>query len=229
MKNFILRVACAALLLPGLAIAASTAQRELAAALKDTPDSVNGEALFDNCASCHGADGGGQADGSTPRIAGQHFRVLAKQLVDFRSGKRWDFRMEGAADRHHLTGAQDIADVATYVSKLARPGKRGIGGGEFVEEGSRIYAKQCESCHGPAAEGNPESGVPRLAGQHYGYLMRQMYDAVDGRRPALPRLHSQRIAPLDFEQVRAVSDYLARIGWEGGATQSATPEARPSP
>ena len=109
---------------------------------------------FDHCASCHGADGNGEADGSTPRIAGQHFRVLAKQLVDFRSGKRWDFRMEGAAEQHHLTGSQDIADVAAYVAKMDSPGTRGIGNGEFVEEGSRIYSKQCASCHGPAAEGN---------------------------------------------------------------------------
>lgn len=230
MKNFRLRVVFAALVLPGLAAAASTAQRELGATLKATPDAVNGEALFDTCASCHGADGGGEANGSTPRIGGQHFRVLAKQLVDFRSGKRWDFRMEGAADQHHLTGPQDIADVAAYVSRLSAPGTRGIGSGEFVEDGRGIYAKQCESCHGPRAEGNDKRGVPRLAGQHYGYLMRQMYDAVDGRRPALPRLHSQRIAPLDFEQVRAVSDYLARIGWEGGdTTKSAIPEAHPVP
>lgn len=211
MNNFFLRVACAVLLLPGCVIAASTAQQELADALRAAPDAINGEALFDHCASCHGADGNGQADGSTPRIAGQHFRVIVKQLVDFRSGKRWDFRMEGAAARHHLTGAQDLADVATFVSKLTPPETRGIGTGEFVEEGGRLYAKQCESCHGRAAEGNPQRGVPRLAGQHYGYLMRQMYDAVDGRRPALPRLHSQRIEPFDFQQVRAVSDYLARI------------------
>jgi cytochrome c553 len=231
MKNFFLRVFCAGLLLSGGAFAASTAQRELEGALRATPNAVNGEALFDNCASCHGRDGNGEANGSTPRIAGQHFRVLAKQLVDFRSGKRWDFRMEAAAAQHHLTGPQDIADVADYVSKLDRLGTRGIGTGEFIEEGSRIYGKQCESCHGPEAEGNAQSGVPRLAGQHYGYLMRQMYDAVDGRRPALPRLHSQRIAPLDFEQVRAISDYLARIGWKqvGDTAQTATAETRQSP
>ena len=222
MKIFILRFACA-LVFSDLAVAASQAQRELDGALRATPNAVNGEALFDHCASCHGADGNGEADGSTPRIAGQHFRVLAKQLVDFRSGKRWDFRMEGGAAQHHLTGSQDIADVAAYVSRMERAGTRGIGNGEFVEEGSRIYSKQCASCHGPAAEGNAQRGVPRLAGQHYGYLMRQMYDAVDGRRPALPRLHSQRIEPLDFQQVRALSDYLARIGWPQAGESRQTP------
>jgi cytochrome c553 len=228
MKTSALQFACVALLLPVFAGAATQAQRELAGALRATPDAANGEALFNHCASCHGADGAGQSDGSTPRIAGQHFRVLVKQLVDFRSGKRWDFRMEGAAEQHHLTGAQDIADVAAYVSKLTRPGTRGIGSGEFLEQGSGLYSAQCASCHGPGAEGNAQRGVPRLAGQHYGYLMRQMYDAVDGRRPALPRLHSQRIAPLDFEQVRALSDYLSRIGWEvEDSAQLAAPGVNP--
>jgi cytochrome c553 len=230
MNYLIQRSAWLVLLFPLSVFGATTAQKELAAVLKARPDTTHGAQLFGQCASCHGADGGGEANGSTPRIAGQHFRVIAKQLVDFRLGKRWDFRMEGQADRHHLAGAQDIADVAAYVSELQRGGKRGIGSGEFVEEGSQIYAKDCQGCHGASAEGNAEQGVPRLAGQHYAYLMRQMYDAVDGRRPALPRLHSQRIEPLDFAQVRAVSDFLARIGWnkEDGGARS-TPEPHPAP
>jgi cytochrome c553 len=227
MKNSLWRGACLALLLPVLADAAGNARRELADALKATPSPVKGEQLFAQCMACHGADGGGEANGSTPRIAGQHFRVLVKQLVDFRHGTRWDFRMEGMADRHHLAGPQDIADVAAYVSALRQPGNRGIGSGEFAADGARIYAGECQSCHGVQAEGR-ETGIPRLAGQHYAYLMRQMYDAVDGRRPPLSRLHSKRLAPLDFEQVRAVSDFLARIGWDPSAA-SGIPEPHPSP
>jgi cytochrome c553 len=230
MRHSIQQAAWVLVLLPLVAAAAGTAQSELSATLRSKPDPAHGAQLFAQCMACHGADGGGETNGTTPRIAGQHYRVLAKQLVDFRYGKRWDFRMEGMADRHHLAGPQDIADVAVYVSGLTRAGNRGVGSGEFAEVGGRIYADQCQSCHGAGAEGNADRGAPRLAGQHYAYLMRQMYDAVDGRRPALPRLHSQRIAPLDFEQVRAVSDYLARIGWEGGdSTQSAAPEAHPAP
>jgi cbb3-type cytochrome c oxidase subunit III len=228
MKNPLYRAMFIALLLPILASAAESARSEYARVLKAIPDEAHGAQVFEQCVSCHGADGGGETNGSTPRIAGQHYRVIAKQIVDFRHGKRWDFRMEGVADRHHIKGAQDIADVAAYVSKLVRPGKRGIGSGEFVGEGSRIFAQQCESCHGRDAQGNAERGVPRLAGQHYGYLVRQMYDAVDGRRPALPALHSQRIEPLDYEQVRAVSDFLARIGWEVNTAAPATPEPSPA-
>ncbi len=214
MTRTVRRTAWLLALLPMVAAAGGTARSELNEVLRAKADANHGAQLFAQCAACHGADGNGETRGSAPRIAGQHYRVLAKQIVDFRHGKRWDFRMEGMADQHHLAGAQDIADVAVYVAGLTRPGKRGIGSGEFAEEGRRIYAAGCESCHGREAEGDPVRGVPRLAGQHYSYLVRQMYDAVDGRRPALPRLHSQRITPLDFQQVRAVADYLARIGWQ---------------
>lgn len=212
--------------LPAMVSAASSAKSELGETLRVKANPVHGARLFAQCVACHGAEGNGETNGSTPRIAGQHFRVIAKQLVDFRHGKRWDFRMEGMADQHHLGGPQDIADVAIYIAGLTRLGTRGIGSGEFVEEGQRLYVAHCQSCHGRDAEGNPARSIPLLAGQHYAYLMRQMYDAVDGRRPALPRLHSQRIAPLDFQQVRAVSDYLARIGWPATAPPMTEPPHR---
>lgn len=200
-------------LFPLSAGAASTPRIELADVFRTKADAVRGAGLYAQCAACHGAEGNGDARGSTPRIAGQHYRVIAKQLVDFRFGRRWDFRMESMADKHHLEGPQDIADVSVYIAGLSRPGNRGIGSGELQMEGSRIYFAQCQSCHGQDADGDSLRGIPRLAGQHYSYLVRQMYDAVDGRRMTLPRLHSKRIAPLDFEQVRAVSDFLSRIGW----------------
>lgn len=213
MRIFMRQTLWLASLLPMMAAAAGNTKSDFNAVMGAKANTDHGAQLFSQCVACHGEDGNGKPDGSVPRIAGQHFRVLAKQLVDFRHGKRWDFRMESQADKHHLAGAQDIADVAAYVSTLMRLGNRGIGSGEFVELGSRIYAEKCQACHGPNAKGDAAQGVPRLAGQHYAYLMRQMYDAVDGRRPALPQLHSKRIAPLDFEQVRAVADYLSRIGW----------------
>ncbi len=199
--------------LPWVALGAGSAKSDLEEVFRAKADPARGAALFGTCAGCHGADGNGQTDGSTPRIAGQHYRVIAKQLVDYRRGKRWDFRMEARADSHHLAGPQDIADVAVHVAGLGNSGSRGIGSGQFVAAGRRLYDTHCLACHGDSAQGDPARGIPRLAGQHYGYLMRQMYDAVDGRRVTLPKLHAQRIAPLDFEQVRAIADYLARIGW----------------
>ena len=211
---------CIVLLLPALTLAAGNARRDLQQAARATPDVDGGRELFLQCVSCHGADGGGQSNGNTPRIAGQHYPVLLKQLVDFRHGKRWDFRMEQMADRHHLATPQDIANVAAYVSQLTATGEKGTGDGSLASEGAFIFGSYCATCHGPGGEGDAKKSVPRLGGQHYGYLMRQMYDAVDGRRLNLDRIHKERIEPLDFEQVRAVSDYLARIEWAEPAKPS---------
>jgi cytochrome c553 len=199
------------LLLPGIVTAASPAHAEYQAALRATPDLEHGAELFTQCVACHGGEGQGLPDGSTPRIAGQHFHVIVKQLVDFRYGKRWDFRMEQRANRH-LGAFQDIADVASYVSQLPRKSDASASSSDTLAQGANIYSANCVSCHGKQGEGDDDEAVPMLAGQHPAYLLRQMYDAVDGRRPALAQLHSQRIKPLDFEQLHAVADFLSQLG-----------------
>jgi cytochrome c553 len=200
------------MLIPLGASAAPSAQRELATVFTMTPDADRGAELFRNCVSCHGSDGAGQAGGTTPRIAGQHFRVLARQLVDFRSGKRWDFQMEGVAKSHNaIPELQDVADVAWYVSQLDRKGPTGRGDGLFLEQGEKIHVEQCAGCHGMQGEGNDARDIPMLAGQHAAYLSRQMYNAVDGRRLPLTRTHRKRFAPLSFDEVRGLADYLSRL------------------
>lgn len=197
-------------LLPHAVDAATPALSEYQLAVRATPDFDHGAALFAQCASCHGADGQGMPDGSTPRIAGQHFRVLVRQLVDFRYGKRWDFRMEQRANTH-LGAFQDIADVSRYLSEQPRRSNAGEPDNADAALGAGLYEANCASCHGARGKGDDDGAVPMLAGQHPAYLLRQMYDSVDARRPALAQLHSKRIKPLDFEQLRAIANYLSRI------------------
>ena len=201
--------------LPLVSLADTAANREIKQVLALAPDAEHGRELFEQCAACHGPDGGGTTNGAIPRIAGQHYRVLVRQVVNFRLGKRWDMRMEGVATSHEvMPELQDIADVANYASELGTDSARGIGDGVHVANGATIYSKQCASCHGREGEGSDAKEIPRLAGQHAAYLARQIYDAVDGRRPELTRSHGKRLESLDFEGVLGLSDYLARIGWQ---------------
>jgi cytochrome c553 len=211
MRTISLHWIVAGLLAASLAHSAESARQELERARALQADAVRGEQLFAQCTACHGPEAGGTQDGSVPRIAGQHYPVLLKQLVDFRHGKRWDFRMEERADRHHLPVTQDLADVAVFISDLDVSNPPGMGEGTNLAAGASLYESRCRSCHGVDGAGDGARLVPRLAGQHYGYLMRQMYDAVDGRRPTLQRYHTERLEPLDFAQVRALSDYLSRL------------------
>ena len=209
----LLIIAC--LVLPLNAWAANSARQEFSEVIASKPNPVNGEELFAQCAACHGSDAAGLHLGSTPRIAGQHYRVLVRQLIDYRYGKRWDFRMEKvAADRHTLTGTQDIADVAWYVSQLDRGGARGVGDGEYLELGEKLYAANCASCHGIAGEGDDVKEIPRIGGQHAAYLARQIHDTVDGRRPPLTRTHRKLFEGLTFEDVQGLTDHLSRAGWK---------------
>ena len=201
----------------------ASASKDLAQVLAGKPDASHGAKVFEQCVACHGPDGGGEVSGSVPRIAGQHYRVLARQIVDFRHGKRWDFRMEGVATSHTvMPELSDITDVAWYVSTLERDGARGVGNGQNVDKGAAIYGAQCASCHGAQAEGNDAKQIPRLSGQHAAYLARQIYDAVDGRRPPLSKTHGKRFAPLTFEEVLGLTDYLARLGWQDAKAEPGT-------
>jgi len=191
--------------------AVSTAQEELAEVERSTPDLQHGAELFETCAACHGVDGGGSSDGQVPRIGAQHLSVLWKQLVDYRHDRRWDVRMEHFADRHHLEDPQAIADVAAYIHELEPRGPPGEGSGKLVGQGAALYAQLCRSCHGKAAEGDAAHAVPRIAGQHYEYLRRQFYDAVDGRRPNFSPAHIRLLARLDHDGIEAIADYLSRL------------------
>ena len=214
MKTSLLALAVmAALTIPLLARGAPNASQESSDALQSRPNLDNGATLFQACAVCHGASGGGTPEGPIPRIAGQHFSVLVKQLVDYRNNRRWDPRMEHFAGRHVLNGAQDVADVAAYASQIetAPDASVGVGTGEFLSRGSEVYARSCASCHGNSGDGSARQQIPRVAGQNYAYLFRQIHDAVEGRRPNFSASHIRLLTRLDYADVIGVADYLARI------------------
>ena len=212
MLRYLPILACLAVCQPDAARAMPTPQQQFLEATRATPDLERGAQYFTACAACHGDRGGGSRSGEFPRIGGQHFAVLVRQLIAFRNGLRWDYRMEGFASRHRLADMQAVADVAAYVSLLADSSAVGTGTGAWLERGARIYFRSCESCHGSSGQGDAKHVVPRLAGQHYEYLRRQIYDAVDGRRPGFPAFHVRLLARLDHDGIAGVADYLSRLG-----------------
>jgi cytochrome c553 len=186
---------------------------EFRAAVALEPDLAHGKTLFAACAECHQANGSGSADGTIPVIAGQHVSVLVKQLVDFRHDRRWHAKMQSAAKAHELASPQDVLDVAAYAESLRRPPppKGGMGDGKTVQEGRIVYYRECEGCHGRLAEGDLRTLKPRLAGQHYAYLLRQLNETASGQRPGMDDMHVQRIGALSEAERVAVADHLSRL------------------
>jgi cytochrome c553 len=196
---------------PGELRAVSSSQEVLAQIRQRTPDLERGAGLFNACVACHGSDGGGTRDGLVPRLAGQHASVLQRQMVDYRYDRRWDPRMQAVVDRHSLS-PESIADVSAYISQLDRDVGVGTGDGSLLRRGAAAYSRSCQGCHGRAAQGDAARAVPRLAGQHYEYLRRQIYDAVDGRRPNFSPSHIRLLARLDRDDIAGISDHLSRLG-----------------
>jgi cytochrome c553 len=206
-----------AALVPLAVWAAASAQQDYLDAVRLVPDPERGAQLFGGCAACHGADGGGSIDGRIPRLAGQHAQVLIRQLIAYRYDQRRDPRMEPVAHRQALQGAQSLADVAGFAAALRARAPAGTGMGTSLEAGQRIFAARCGSCHGPAGRGRGDADVPvpRLAGQHYAYLLRQFHDLLEGRRPELSGSHGALLKNLDRDELQGLADTLSRAGGPG--------------
>lgn len=187
---------------------ASYPEKTEALALKG--DVARGEAAFVICQGCHRVGALGRADGSYPRLAGQHATVLIKQLTDVRSGRRSNPKMLPFAD-HQSLSVQDIADIAVFLQQLPVPANQGQGNGSDLTRGGNLYEKDCASCHGARGEGKADQFYPRLSGQHYRYLLRENRMIRDGeRRNANPDM-ANAIRNYSDEELVAVADYISRL------------------
>jgi cytochrome c553 len=196
-------------------LAHSRQTNELHDALQLTPNLEHGRSLYSTCAACHQSHGGGDPGGGIPSIAAQHYEVLVEQLANFREvardATRWDPRMAAFTGQHHLEGPQDLADVAAYIAALPpRPGEA-VGPGDRTSLGGRLYVRACQHCHGAQGEGNGSLRYPRLAGQHFAYLARQIRAMSAGRRPNASFDHAALLEDLPDAEMDAVADYLSRL------------------
>jgi cytochrome c553 len=113
-----------------------------------------------------------------------------------------------------VVSTEDIAHIATYLAGLPIPAGNGKGDGKQLVRGKALYAKDCATCHGANGEGNADKFVPRVAGQHYSYLLREnkaIQSAAGNRRDADPGM-VKVIKAYPYKDIAAVSDYVSRLG-----------------
>jgi cytochrome c553 len=187
------------------------ANLEYEEALTLTPDVANGLAIYRECAACHEPEGWGRNTGSIPQIAGQHRKVVIKQLADFRAGNRDSVLMVPYATVETIGGTQALADVAEYISTLEISVDNGKGPGTKLALGEKLYGQHCLECHGKNGEGSNDGLAPRIQAQHYKYMLRQFHWIRDGkRRNASPEMTALAM-DLDDEEIEAVLDYSSRL------------------
>jgi len=150
---------CAALWLPSMALAQAAPAKAAV------------------CVACHGP-GGNSTQALFPILAGQTSRYLYLQLRDFQEGRRSDPAMSPMAK--DLT-RDEMHEMADYFA-AQKPAPQAFKSDPQKVKLGRAKAEEtlCTMCHLGGFAGQNE--IPRVAGQHYDYVVKQLRDFKDKRR-----------------------------------------------
>jgi cytochrome c553 len=203
-------------------------------------DYANGESIFNNgkgdvpaCKSCHGAEGLGDDNLGTPRLAGQIYRFLYKQLDDFANDRRQDTTMFVMNANAKGLSPDDRRDVAAYLNSLnnSYSGKslqEASGGSDLAalkENGVQVGVSHlgkaivnygdpdrgipaCLSCHNHNGRG-VDPMYPRIGEQKFVYLTNQLKNLRDGSRHNDPMGQMRAVAKkLTDEDILNVATFL---------------------
>jgi cytochrome c553 len=195
-------------------------------------NAANGKTIFMNgkgdvpaCSSCHGQTAMGDDAMGTPRLAGQVYTFIVKQLSDFASDKRQDTTMYTMNTNAKGLSEQDWHDVAAYVSSLDRMdldssdmkqvkelgnpvGTRHLGKAIAVYGSGERGIPACHSCHGYNGRGAAPM-YPMIGGQKYVYLVNQLKKWREESRTNDPMGQMRAVAKkMTDEDIYNVATYL---------------------
>jgi cytochrome c oxidase subunit 2 len=181
-------------------------------------DPVAGQALYAVCAACHGAQGEGNKAVNAPKLSGQEWTYLERQIHNFKNGFRGT--AEGDTLGQQMVGMaatlpndQAVRDVVAYIGTLPdiipEPTIRGNSA-----RGESFYTT-CQFCHGPAGQGYWTMNAPRISGMSDWYLAEQLRKFRNGMRGSNPHdLYGQQMvmmADLFHDDEQAVQDVIAYL------------------
>ena len=162
------------------------------------------------CFVCHGVEGDAASE-EFPRLAGQHWEYTAKQLDNFKSGKRKSTAMAAMVTK--LT-ASEMDALGRYFEKMPvtpeppkEPAIAAKGRDLYLQGNPNSGVPACASCHGPTGLGT--AALPRLASQYAGYLETQLKQFNSRERTndnAVMHTIVSKMTPLEMA---AVAQYLA--------------------
>ena len=191
----------AGMALTGVSVAAGNAQA--------------GKAKAPACFACHGPNGN-SANPAWPKLAGQGEAYIAKQLADFKAGKkRSDPLMMGQVA---ALSQQDMDDLGAYFA--SQTGSQGGADEKLAAAGAKLYrggnkakgVAACIACHGPTGAGNPAAKFPKLSGQHAMYVEKAMKDFRSGTRSNDMNKMMQNVAEkMSDKEIKAVASYISGL------------------
>jgi cytochrome c553 len=171
------------------------------------------------CGRCHGKDGAGDERAAVPRIGGQSWFYLRKQLDDFAAGTRPSEVMAPIA--RALTPEQRFSVSLYYEAQRGPPWPPlpPHGDPEAIQIGGALSGagapergvRACILCHAAQGRGFPPA-FPYLAGQVAAYTARQMQLWKQGLRRNDPLDVMGVIGrALSDEEIEAIAVYFSRV------------------
>jgi cytochrome c553 len=209
-KTVSLRLALQPAVLAIIVVASAQAQDATPAAV--SPQAVKAKTAY--CEVCHGPSARGFVGYyPIPRLAGQQITYIENQLRGFIERKRSNPIMINVS---HVLSPAMITALATNFHNL-NPAPAADGPNELVAAGKKIYEEgvpsasvpPCASCHGPQAKGNGQ--FPRLAGQLYPYIVRQLTNWSTERAEELSGIMAPIAHHLTKPQLEAVAAYVSYL------------------
>ncbi len=170
-----------------------------------------GKKTYRLCATCHLDNGFGKINGSFPVIASQHQSVVIKQLKDIQNKYRQNPTMYPFSDPATIGGIQAIADVSAYIESLPSNQNNGIGPGDNLTNGKILYLNNCTGCHGLEGQGDTGKVFPKIKGQHYQYLLRQLKWIRDEYRTNGNPDMLILIKNMSDAELSDLADYISRL------------------
>ncbi len=167
-------------------------------------DAEAGRKKAEVCAACHGIDGNSTVP-QNPVLAGQTARYIYLQLRDFKRGRREDPLMSPMAAN---LSKDDMLDLAAYYSSQKFNGQNSRKTDGDIERGKAASdAALCTMCHLGGFSGQNE--VPRLAGQHYEYTLKQLKDFKVKNRTNDAGNMTAVVRTISDEDLAAIAAYIS--------------------
>lgn len=162
------------------------------------------------CFVCHGMEGESSSE-VFPRLAGQHGQYIAKQLENFKTGKRKSTAM---ADMSAQLTADEMVALGQFFEKQkveTEPAKDHdlAGMGKYIYLHGNKYSglAACASCHGADAKGT--ASLPRLAGQYANYIETQLKQFHQRERTNDNAVMHAIVSKMTALEMAAVAEYLS--------------------
>lgn len=197
----------------GNAAQPTTTNELISRAMNATPDFDRGKALYQGrCSGCHGPQAWGVGIEEIPALAGQREFYLVTQLAQFLTQDRIGSTMHRAVASADIADPKSLRNLAAYLSEARVLHNPEHGDGLALGMGKQLFVSNCAQCHGKLAEGSESEPIPKLAGQHYPYLIAQLKSFAAGHRNQVEPPVLDFAAGLSPAQQAAIADYVSRIG-----------------